>query len=718
MPQAAATWAYGALATYGTAAAYVGAAVAYVGTAVAITYGVQAIMATTGPGGNSAIMGGARVQAGSVAGGAALSTSVPVSDSPRRVVYGRVKVGGVPVYVTQSDSGRYVDMAIAICEGPITAINSTIWIGEELSSASKFSGLVSVNRYLGEPGQTHSAALASVSRGEWTSAMDGTGVAWAHVQYEFDRNAFSRGLIFPAFDVTGCRLFDPRPGLENGRVDNPALVLLHFIRSRWAFENRLIDDDIDFTAFAAAASVCDEIVTSVDTANSVGGVAGRVYRYSFNGVFEATGNPAAFVEAVCQAMAGHLINDGVQVRAYAGAYRPPTGPTLTAEYLRAAPTWRTHPGGQQRYNIARGTYREPRQGWEMTDYHEQRLGAGIIAAEGEVVSQMDLPGVINGAQAQRLARVQMMTARSAVPLSLQCNYGVFQWQLFDVVAVNLPEVGAVGNYLIVQYDWATEEDGGIDITLVPHLASDYAWDPATMEQTVQPLSVPTFRSIPATITSLTLTGEEVYAEASNPVRTMTAAWTATDWVMLNFYEVRFRKAGDEFETYQTTDLFLIVENVLKDTVYQVQVRAVGVDGRTGPWTDVVDGELAPDTTGPAAPTGLVVTGTFTHQVKFVTPADLDLRYVQVGTVSGPGLGSYVPIWESYARPSSIMSVPLNYPPGTHYAAVGIDLSGNLGTMAYAGEGTGDPGEYYAPQFDAISAELSDLDNRVTGLEGP
>lgn len=710
MPQAAgAGFAAFVGAAEGTAYYYAAYAVGYAVTTYAITRAVQAI-ATSGNGNNRAIMGGLQVQAGAVAGGAALSTSVPASDAPRRVVYGRVKVGGVPVYITQTDSGRYVDQAIYIAEGPIEGVSSTIWIGEDTSDQPEFAGLVSITPYLGNPGQTYSAALAAESRGEWTAAMVGNGVAWAHVRYEFDPNAFARGLIFPAFLIDGCPLYDPRTGLTNGRRDNPALVLLHFIRSRWAFKGRLLDADIDFDAFATAASVCDEIVGSVNAANVVGGVAGRVYRYSFSGVFEATGNPSQFVDAVCQAMAGHLINDGVQVRCYAGAWRAPTGPTLTAEYLREAPTYRTHPGGQQRYNIARGTYREPAQGWEMTDYHEQRMAEAVIAADGEIVSPLDLPGVTNGAQAQRLARLAMNTSRSAVPLVLRCNYAAFQWQLFDTITVNLPEVGAVGVYLCVQYDWSGADDGGgIDMTLVPHLASDFAWDPLTMEQTVAELETPTFRSVPANITSLSLTGEVVFAYTDLVRRIMTAEWVADDWVMLSHYEVKFRKAGDEWDTYQTSDPRLVIENAETAVTYEIDVRAVGVDGRTGEWFGVVTGTLAADTTGPSAPTALSVTGDWNHEVAWTNPSDPDLYYVQICTVDGPGLGSPVAIWEGYARPGKPMSVTFGRPAGTHYAVRGIDISDNFGALAYAGEGVSDPGVYFDPEFTAITNRLDALE---------
>ena len=90
-------------------------------------------------------------------------------------------------------------------------------------------------------------------------------------------------------------------------------------------------------------------------------------------------------------MAGRLVFDGEKYRCYAGAWRAPTGPTLTAETLRAAPTYRTHPGRQQRINVARGTYREPKQDWQETSYAEQQLPAAVIAEDGEIVQSINFP---------------------------------------------------------------------------------------------------------------------------------------------------------------------------------------------------------------------------------------------------------------------------------------------------------------------------------------
>ena len=55
--------------------------------------------------------------------------------------------------------------------------------------------------------------------------------------------------------------------------------------------------------------------------------------------------------------------------------------------------------------------------------------------------------------------------------------------------------------------------------------------------------------------------------------------------------------------------------------------------------------------------------------------------------------------------------------GTHYAVRGVDLSGNAGALAYAGEGTSDPLEVFTPEFESISGQISDLDSRVNDLEG-
>lgn len=593
MPQAAftAVYAWATAAGYSTAVAYGLGAAAYVGTAVAITYAANEVLAPSANklgAGNRASVGQQSISnQGGVIGGGALSQSITQSDAPRRLVYGSVKTGGVIAYTKKTPNERYLHRAIYLGEGPIQGIGAGVWVGDKISTAAPLAGKVSATVYTGAAGQTYSAALAAVSEGEWTSAMVGSGCAWVHCVYEWHLEAFRTGAPFPAFLVHGRLCFDPRTGTTPATAtSNPALILLDFIRSEFGYGHP--DEWIDFDSFAAAANICDEVVVSMDAANVVDGVPGRVRRYSCNAVFETDAGPAATVQSILDTCSGVLVFSAGKYRMYVGAYRAPSGPQLTAEYLRADPAFRPHPARTQRFNICRGTYMEPKQDWQMVDFGEQALSAAIVAEDGEIVQPLTLPAVTNGAQAQRLGRLAMNLARSATPLILRCNYAAFTWRLYDVVDLDLPEVGAEGTFLITGYKYADIADGGgIDLTLVPHLASDYAWDPATMERLVETVPVPNWTyPAPAVPGFFLIVNTFSYPDTDRVDRHVTGKWDAPDWVIVSHYEFAFKRASADWETAQVGDLQWTVE-ASPDISYQFRVRVVGLNDKKGPWSSTL-----------------------------------------------------------------------------------------------------------------------------------
>jgi hypothetical protein len=670
MPEAVAAWAVSTLAVTGTTAVIVSAAV-YVATTVAISQVASSLLAPSSGGGGTTSP-------------QELSTTVRQAAASRRLLYGRSKAGGVLAYPAQSDDGKFAYLDVYLCEGPIHAIEPVFWLGDERSDDPKFDGLITLAPYLGTPGQTANAELVAVSAGEWTSADVGTGMAHAVVRYEFDRNAFPRGLVLPAFEVWGRVVYDSRTG-TTGFSSNPALCLLDYLRSEYGPDGGIADDLIDFASFATAANICDEVVDSIDPANEVDGVAGRVRRYTLDGVFEVSAGHTAIVQTMLAAMGGAMPLVGGQYRLYAGAWRAPTGPQLTGEHLRADPTMRTHPGRTQRINTARGTYREPRQEWQTIDFHEQTLPAAVAAEAGEIVQNFSFPATTNGAIAQRLARLGMLQARSSVPLQLQCNWAAFEWQVFDVISVNLPEIGAVGTYLCVSYGYP--EGGGIDLTLVPHNASDFEWNPATMEQLVPVVVRPDFNSTPPAIVGLSVAATSI-DQGEISAYGLGASWTATVDASLDYYEVEYKPTSSGDWLSGGREKRPAWSQVLSVNVaFDFRVRVVRGDGTTGPWATVENTLVSGDVTPPGPPTALSVTGTTTHAIGWTNPTSLDVMRARVyaSTTNDPGTG--VQVAEVFGLPATAYTAthtPASVP--TYYWVAAVDRSGNASARTSAGVG--------------------------------
>lgn len=674
MPEAAAAYVadYFAFEVIGTTvaeAAFIQTAVQVVAT-VALNQLASSVLGSSGKGGTTSTQ--------------ALNTTIRQSAAARRLIYGTVKSGGVLVYPAQSDDGKYAYLAVYIGEGPIDGIDSTFWVGDELSTESKFSGLLDLEAYTGASGQTASATLIAASSGEWTSTEIGTGCAYAVVRYEFDRNAFPHGLVFPAFLVRGRLLYDPRT-LSSAYSSNPALCLLDYIRSEYGYAAP--DEWIDFESFGDAASICDEVIDSLDPANVVDSVTGKVLRYTLNGVFETTTGPAAVVATMEAAMGGKLVFVGGKYRCYAGAYRAPTGPTLTGEYLRDDPVLRTHPGRQQRINTARGTYRESRQDWQTIDYQEQVLSSAVVSDDGEIVQNIDYPCTVNGATAQRLARIAMRHARSSVPLTVRCNLAAFQWQLYDTITVDLPDVSASGTYLITSYTFA--QGGGIDMVLVPHLATDFEWSTAD-EVLVPDLLIPNFAKTPPAVLGLSVNGGQLDSgEFFQPI--LSASWTATTFAQIKHYEIQYKLSIETDWIYSTTVTTTSWASAASAGYeHDFRVRVVGQNDAFGDWVTETNILVNVDQTPPGIPTGLNVThqgvGVHNDKVEWTTPTDGDFSRSRVYVNTTNDSSTATEIAEIFGLPGTAYEYTYSHDDvDDHYYWVeSVDRVGNVSARTYAG----------------------------------
>lgn len=613
-----------------------------------------------------------------------LSATIRQAAAARRLVYGTVKIGGVLAYPAQSSDGEYAYLAIYLGEGPMDGLDPVFWIGDEKSDAAKFTGLTQLE-FLDGTQTTASATLIAAGDGEWTAADIGQGMAYAVVRYKFDRNAFPNGLILPAFLARCRKVFDPRTNIT-AHTSNTALVALDYVRSEFGYNAS--DGEIDWDSFTAAANICDEIIDSIDPANTVNGVAGKVRRYTFNGVIETDVGPAQGLAAIEQTMAGFVRHINGKWRCYAGAWRAPTGPVLTADFLQGPPAYRTHPGRQQRINIARGTYREPKADWQDADYQEQTIQAAV-AAEGEIVQNISFGGVVVGATAQRLAKLNMMLARRRVPLVLRCNYAALLWQQMDVVTVNLPLIGVSGDYLIEEYTYAA--DGGIVLSMVPHVASDYAWTAATDEKLVPEVLRPSFNSTPAEPTNLQVSGafstdggSMDYARPS-----LAASWVAGADSLRKHFELQWGPAGSYTGTHIETANTWRTFSVAVDQAYDVRVRAVRLDDTTSDWVEVLGTVVQDDTTQPSPPTSLSVTagvvGGAPNTINWTTPGDFDLlrSRVYASTTNNPATATQIA--EIFGLPATAYSTthPRTATPNFYWVE-SVDRIGNTSARTYAG----------------------------------
>ncbi len=230
-------------------ASFIGGATGLVAGGVA-NLAVQSLIGSNSPSSAQSALSSAQAQ------GILINSQSNVDPIP--VIYGRRRVGGTRVFIEVSgSSNEYLHLVLVLSEGPVTAIDN-VYLDDVLSSEAKFTGLLTVTKHLGTPGEAADAALtADVPK--WTSACKLSNCAYLYVKLKYDRNAFS-GLPTITADVRGRTLYDPRDG-QTRYSNNPALVLRDYLINT-IYGRGIASSAIDDTSIAAAANACDVRITA------------------------------------------------------------------------------------------------------------------------------------------------------------------------------------------------------------------------------------------------------------------------------------------------------------------------------------------------------------------------------------------------------------------------------------------------------------------------
>jgi hypothetical protein len=230
-------------------ASFIGGATGLVAGGVA-NLAVQSLIGSNSPSSAQSALSSAQAQ------GILINSQSNVDPIP--VIYGRRRVGGTRVFIEVSgSSNEYLHLVLVLSEGPVNAIDN-VYLDDVLSTDAKFTGLLTVTKHLGTPGEAADAALtADVPK--WTSACKLSNCAYLYVKLKYDRNAFS-GLPTITADVRGRTLYDPRDG-QTRYSNNPALVLRDYL-SNTLYGRGIASSAIDDTSITAAANACDIRITA------------------------------------------------------------------------------------------------------------------------------------------------------------------------------------------------------------------------------------------------------------------------------------------------------------------------------------------------------------------------------------------------------------------------------------------------------------------------
>lgn len=537
------------------------------------------------------------------------------SIAPHVWVYGTAKVGGVQTYATSSGAGnQFIHVIVTLAGHEVAGIDSVFFNEDEITSAQidasgnvtagKYAGNARIKKYLGSAGQTADADLiAEAPASEWTSAHRGRGIAYLYVRLVYSADLYPGGVPNITAVVRGRPLYDPRTGSAS-HSNNAALCILDYLRSSAGLG--IAADEWDATWWSAQANLCDELV-------ALDAVGTTQKRYTIDGSFPLSDRALDIVERMLTSCVGALTYVEGRYKLHAAAYATPTI-TLTTKDLRGSLSIIPRKPKAELFNAVRGTYVDPAQFWQPTDYPPVINALYESQDSGErIFRDVPFPFVTDSRRAQRLAKLMLERARQPITIRWPAKLTALRLEVWDVVNVTVAgpapalDLGWTSKpFRVVR--WAMAEDGGVDLVLQEEASGAYAWNygEATTVDLAPDTSLATPFEAPPAITGLAAFSGDAELDVrldGTIVSRVRVAWTAVPNVYVTSggrIEVQFRQSGDA--TWRAGppalggDTDVTIPDVADGVAYDFRVRAVNSLAVAGPWAQlngyVVLGKLA------------------------------------------------------------------------------------------------------------------------------
>jgi hypothetical protein len=611
--------------------------------------------------------------------------------APRAIIYGQRRVGGVLVYAesteipadTGSDARNWLYLCIALAGHEVEEIGDiyfddqivsleavgSLWVpteGDDYYDSDPLPGpmgtagtvdrdrFVRIAKHLGTNSQSADDTLLSMPGGQWTSAHRLLGTAYIAARLMWDAEKFANGYPEISAVVKGRKVYDPRTGTTAWSA-NPALCIRDYLVSDFGLA--CDSEEIDEASFIAAANICDEEVTLAGGSEQA--------RYRLNGVIVLDERPIEILEAMLTACAGAIVYSQGKYVLYAGAYRAPTI-DLTADDLRDEIQVRARPPKSELFNRVRGTFCNPAEDWELTEFPSVGNPTYETQDGGERIERdIELPYTTDPIMAQRIAKIHLERSRQGITVDFPAKITALQVAVMEPVRLTISRFGWT-NKVFIPTGWKLSAEG-VDLVLQEEASSVYDWNSghATTRDPAPDTALPNpFR---ASSPGLAL-GDDLIESAGQVVTRLLATLTPPAGFIVR-YEVEYRKAGATSwigaGTGAATDIAIV--GVTDDTDYEVRARAINAAGVPSAWvtrTRQIVGQSAP----PAPVVGFTVNIIdHTAFLSWEPVTDLDLSHYRVRFSPDPAetdWGNAVDFVPRVGKPATSVQVPARV--GTYF----------------------------------------------------
>lgn len=494
--------------------------------------------------------------------GVLLNTASTVDPLP--VVYGTRRIGGTRILTeTSGSSNTYLHVVIAHAEGEIDAF-SAVYFDNVLSTDPRFSGLFTLEHFVGTDAQSASSALIAAVPTIWTTAHKLSGVAYTYAKLTYNQDAW-HGLPTITVDMRGRKVYDPRSGLT-AWSDNPAICLRDYLTNT-RYGRGIASTDIDDTTIIAAANYCDASITTP---------AGTQKRYTCNGLIDTSRASTENVRAILTCMRGMLVFSG-------GQYKLVLDKADTAAFTfdedNIVGAWNIKLADKRsRYNRVRGSWINPDNEWQP-DLALSESSAYRTLDNGLMLeSKIELPFTTNAYEAQMLGQRHLKQSRFGTICSFKATIAGLGCEVGDVVSITHSTPGWTAKaFRVVRIGMLSSDE--VEVTVVEYDDSVYVVDPLTAPRVSVSTNLPDPYTVPAPgVPSVVEALYETTGSAGLKARaTVTWAASVNDFVIGYLPEYKLAVDSDWTVLPQQIGLGLIVDDVAP-AIYDFRVRAINALG--------------------------------------------------------------------------------------------------------------------------------------------
>jgi len=495
------------------------------------------------------------------------------------VVYGQRKVGGVRVFVaTSGTDNTYLYLVLALCEGEIHSIGD-IYINDTISTDSKFSGLLTINKYTGSDGQDADSTLKNAGVG-WTSAHKLSGVAYIAARIKWDQDVFG-GIPSIHAVVQGRKVYDPRTSATASVANssNPALCLREFLTNS-RYGKGLDSSFLNDSQFITAANKCDSLVTSYAGSSNQ-----KIFEC--NAAIDTSKTLINNVKVLLSSMRGLMPYHQGQYGILVEDEGPATF-SFTESHIIGGISIRSE-SKKTKFNRVIATFANPDANWQMDQIEYPVAGsaeeAGYLLQDGgvELVSNINLPATSNIYTAQDIASIALKRSRNSLMVSFAATSEALNVSVGDIVGLTHSTPGWEAKTFRVQ-KLTLGADGTVIVSLVEHQDSIYPWSEKTEADDMPDTNLPD----PFLVASPLPTGisEELYITVNSKGTQSRAifSWAAPNDAFVVNYEAEYKANGASIYTFITTTSALKANvDDIPPGQYDFRARAINSLGAKSEW---------------------------------------------------------------------------------------------------------------------------------------